>query len=326
MCYSAIVEQNSKSFAVKFKARVQIDLYNDLFERRAKGEKLTINKGMEHPFIKDPQGDIEQSIALHIRLWRENQTRVFEEDLFRQKTRLNEALKKLETKPTKAAEESKRIATDKIEKAQRKIKSINSPDLLESDARIFPFHYMSMLSLDENGEKVVAPVRYHMRPHSENETFDKEKDGCYNARLDNLKRVPFWKDSLEKRRGLILVKKFFENVSIEKYLKNNKLPAGQPEKGNIVLCFDPNQPDYMILPTVWDYWPENGTPSLRSAALITDDPHPEVAAAGHDRTPITLKPSAAEDWLRANCIEDALTILKQEREQPYFSHQVLGAA
>lgn len=35
----------------------------------------------------------------------------------------------------------------------------------------------------------------------------------------------------------------------------------------------------------------NGKPSLLSAALITDDPHPEVAAAGHDRSPIPLKRS-----------------------------------
>lgn len=326
MCYSAMVEQHAKKIGVTFKVRVQLDYYDDLFSRRAQGEKLLINKAMEHPFLNGPQSAMEESIAKNIRLWRENQTRAYEEDLFRQKTRLNEALKKLQTKPTKAAEESKRIATNKIEAAQRKIKAINSPELSESDSRIFPFHYVSMIHLDEKGESVVSPARYHMRPHNEEEGFDKEKEGCYNARLDNLKRVPFWKDSLEKRRGFILVKKFYENVSVEKYLRNNKLSEDQKGQQNIVLCFDPGLPEDMILPTLWDYWPANGTPSLLSAALITDDPHPEVAAAGHDRTPIPLKRSAAEAWLRAASIDEALAILKEERERPYFSHRVLGAA
>jgi len=313
-------------YGLKYKARVRTDLYDDLFRRRAEGERILVNKAMELPFLSAPEDAAEESIAKNIRLWRENQTRAFEAEIFKQKTRLNEAEKKLATKPTKAAEESKRIATNKIETAQRKLKAINSPELSETDRRIFPFHYMSMIHLDEKGDKVISPIRYHMRPHNEDESFDKEKDGCYNARLDNLKRIPFWKNSLEKRRGFILVKKFYENVSVQKYLKNNKLAPGQIEKENIVLCFDPNLADYMILPTVWDYWPAEGTPSLLSAALITDDPHPEVAAAGHDRTPIPLKRSAAEAWLGAGSVDEAITILKEERERPYFSHYVLGAA
>ena len=326
MCYSAMVEQDAKKYGLRYKARVQTDLYDDLFRRRAEGEKLLINKAMELPFLTEPANPTERRIAESIRAWRKGQIQKFETLLFEQKTRLTEATRKLETKPTKKAETDKRVATNKIETAKRKIKEIESPELSDTDLRIFPFHYMSMVHLDGRGEKVVSPVRYHMRPHDEDASFDKEKDGCYNARFDNLKRVSFWKDSLSTRRGFILVKKFYENVPVEKYLRHNKLGPEHQGKKNIVLCFDPKLPDYMILPTVWDDWSGPGEPSFRSAALITDDPHPEVEAAGHDRTPIPLNESAAEAWLHAASIDEALTILKEERERPYFSHLVMGAA
>ena len=326
MCYSAMVEQNAKKYGLRYKARIQTDLYDDLFRRRSEGEKLLVNKAMELPFLKDPKSPQERAIAKYIRDYHAQKVKEFEVTLFEQKKRLNEALKTLETKVTKKAETDKRVATNKIETAKRKIKEFGSLELSETDQRIFPFHFMSMVHLDEKGEKVVSPVRYHMRPHDEDESFDEEKDGCYNARLDNLKRVSFWKDSLASRRGFILVKKFYENVPVEKYLKHNKLGPEQKGKKNIVLCFDPQLPDYMILPTLWDTWEEKGKPVLYSAALITDDPHPEVERAGHDRTPIPLKESAAEAWLHAPSMEEALKVLKEQREQPYFSHQVMGAA
>ena len=258
MCYSAMVEQDAKKYGLRYKARIQTDLYDDLFRRRSEGEKLLINKAMEIPFLTNPTEPKEQAIAENIRVWRKQKVQEFETLLFEQKKRLNDALRKLETKPTKKAETDKRVATNKIETAKRKIKDIESPILSETDMRIFPFHYMSMVHLDENGKKVVSPVRYHMRPHDEDESFDVEKEGCYNARCNNLKRVNFWKDSLGSRRGFILVKKFYENVPVEKYIKHNKLGADQRDKKNIVLCFDPKLPDFMILPTLWDSWSHPG--------------------------------------------------------------------
>ncbi|MBI1822816.1 MAG: hypothetical protein HYR80_01670 [Nitrospirae bacterium] len=102
--------------------------------------------------------------------------------------------------------------------------------------------------------------------------------------------------------------------------------------GESVICFESDpalfaNPDFARPKTLLKFFhPIYRKPSLLSAALITDDPHPEVAAAGHDRTPIPLKRSAAEAWLHAASIDEALAIIKEERERPYFSHRVLGAA
>jgi hypothetical protein len=47
----------------------------------------------------------------------------------------------LASKPTKAATESKRIATNKIEKVLRRIDRLKSTKSHQAEARIFPMHY-----------------------------------------------------------------------------------------------------------------------------------------------------------------------------------------
>lgn len=328
MCYSAMVLQDAKKLKLRYHARIQTELYSELFTRRLTGDKILLNKAMEYQFTHNPEGTTEKAIAKAIAEWHQQQIAKIETELFQQKQRLDKASKALEVKPTKKAQEDARIAPKKIEKLKSDLKKHHSVELKsESDQRIFPFHYVSMLCLDENGEKVIRPVRYHMRPHDADESFDKEYEGCYNARLDNLRRVRWWKDSLGKRHGLILVRKFYENVPTARYLENFKLPENLKERDNIVLCFEPDNVEYMFIPMLWDSWTKKGSAPLYSAALITDDPAPEIAAAGHDRTPIFLKESAIDDWLSIDNgnQERALEILK-EREHPHYSHQLAVAS
>lgn len=326
MCYSAMVEQNAKKYGLRFKARIQTDLYDHLFHRRLNGEKLYLNKALEYQFTHFAESAAEKKIAEAIRKWHEQQISTLEQELFKQKKRLADAERVLQTKITKKAQNDQRIATNKIKKILSDLEKHKTTEIMsEVEERIFPLHYMSMLCLDENGEKVVRPVRYLMRPHNKDESFDQKYGGCYNARYDSLQSVPWWRDSLGKRHGLILVRKFYENVEAKAYLKKNAAPEGVKERETFVLCFEPDNFEYMFIPTLWDRWEEKGKPVLYSAALITDDPAPEVAAAGHDRTPIFLKESAVDGWLRASSPEEALEVLK-ERERPRYRHQVVGAA
>lgn len=46
--------------------------------------------------------------------------------------------------------------------------------------------------------------------------------------------------------------------------------------------------------------PAGGQPDLLSFAAITDEPEPEVAAVGHDRTIIKIKPEHIDAWLNPN--------------------------
>lgn len=320
-----MVKQNAKKMGVEYEARIQQDAFYDLFLRRTQGEKLYIGKGLEESFAK-PEGKKEEAIAKLIKDWHESEILRLEEELFKQKKRLADAERVLNSdKPTKKAENDKRIATDKVEKYLRDLENHKSKKVSESDQRIFPMHYVAMLALDEKGQRVIMPARYHMRPAGEDESFDRKYFGCYNARFDNLSRVAFWRNVLGKRHGVILVKRFFENVDPAVYAKKNKLPADARDQKNIVLCFEPENTDYMVIPVLWDVWEKKGEPPLVSCALITDDPAPEVAAAGHDRTPIFLKESAIDSWLNAKDAKTAREVL-MNRETPYYSHRVLGVA
>ena len=326
MCYSAMVLQNAKKAGLKYYARVQHDMYYGLFKRRLEGEKLYLNKALEHQFTVEGTSEKEKEIALLIIKWHEQQIPIIEEELFKQSKRLGDAERALLAKATKKAENDKRISTNKIRKlkadlAIHKSLEINS----EGEERIYPLHYMSMLCLDDNGEKVIRPVRYLMRPHNKDEKFDVAFNGCYNARFDGLESVPWWKDSLSKRHGIILVKQFYENVEIKKYLEHNSLPASEEIGDNLVLCFKPSDREYMVIPTLWDKW-ENDGKTLYSAALITDEPAPEVNAAGHDRTPIFLKEEAIDDWLTVGKSPSELRRVLSQRDTPIYEHRVLMAA
>ena len=60
-----------------------------------------------------------------------------------------------------------------------------------------------------------------------------------------------------------------------------------------------------------------------SFAAITDDPPPEVAAAGHDRYIVSLKPENIDAWLNPNPRDlGALHAILNDRDQPYYEHRM----
>lgn len=58
--------------------------------------------------------------------------------------------------------------------------------------------------------------------------------------------------------------------------------------------------DPTLVACPWSHWkdPAGKEPDLLSFAAIIDDPEPEVAAAGHDRTIINIKPKHVDAWLK----------------------------
>jgi hypothetical protein len=59
---------------------------------------------------------------------------------------------------------------------------------------------------------------------------------------------------------------------------------------NVVLEFKPNPPHDVLVACLWSRWTAPGEPDLLSFAAITDEPPPEISAAGHDRCIIPIKP------------------------------------
>lgn len=73
---------------------------------------------------------------------------------------------------------------------------------------------------------------------------------------------------------------------------------------------------------LWSRWtgPEG---KLLSFAAITDDPPPEVAAAGHDRCIIPIKPENMDVWLNPDPKDRATSYaILDDRQRPYYKHQL----
>lgn len=83
----------------------------------------------------------------------------FEQELFKQRKRLADAERILETKTTKAATHSMRIATSKIDLILGRLADLRRSEPLEPGSRIFPGQYAPVMVMEE-GQLVVKPMRY----------------------------------------------------------------------------------------------------------------------------------------------------------------------
>ena len=210
----------------------------------------------------------------------------------------------------KAAAESKRIATDKIEKAITRLDRLKAVKPHPAEARIFPLHYAPVV-MQVGDRRLLRLARYHCRKPGEVAFIDRKLPGLYNARRDSLGK--YWKELFGVSHALMLVESFFENVE-----KDGK---------NQVLHFVPKPAGTMLIACLCSEWrdPKGGLPLL-SFAAITDEPPAEVAAAGHDRMIINIKPENVDAWLKPQGRSlDELQKILEDRQAPYYEHEVMAA-
>ncbi|KWO88594.1 hypothetical protein WM32_09110 [Burkholderia ubonensis] len=302
MCYSAKVEANYREYVRRYGADMDIETFRRLYFARAASADIKIPKAVDAALAA--AGDDEISAAIFA--YRTHRASELESELFKQRTRLAAAEKKLATKVTKAATEDVRIATDKIEAAMRGLEDLRRTDLQERDSRIFPGWYAPVL-IELDGKRVIVPMRYRCRLPGWTERDERQKPGTYNARVDSLSTA--WRKVFGFSHGLMLVDAFFENV--------------KRDERNVVLRFDPTPRQHMQVACLWTRSEIPGSDDLWSFAAITDDPPPEVAAAGHDRCIVPIKSSNVDAWLAPDPSRRAqLREILADRERPYYEHQL----
>lgn len=315
MCYSAQIKADYKRFVRSFGARIDLREFARLYWEREQGRAIIIPKAIDAMF-NDPEGDDERRIKAMIETFNKAQAAKLEQELFKQRARLADAERSLQSKTTKAATEGKRIATNKIDALLRRLDDLRRTEPLERDSRIFPGHYGPLIVM-EGGERVVKPMRYQCRVAGKPAFYDTKFPGTYNARRDNLEG--FWRTLFGYSHGLLIATAFFENVS-RAGLERRELYPGERDE-NVVLEFRPRPAEDMFVACLWSRWQEKGQPDLLSFAAITDEPPPEVAAVGHDRCIIPIKPDNVAAWLSpdASNVAQQYAIL-DDRERLYFEH------
>lgn len=149
--------------------------------------------------------------------------------------------------------------------------------------------------------------------------YDRKYPGTYIARRDNLEG--FWKGLFGHTHGILAINAFYEHVSAAA-LEGRTLTDGEKD-ATVVLEFEPNPPIDMLVACLWSRWQGKDEPDLLSFAVITDDPPPEIEAAGHNRCVIPIQPAQVDAWLHPAAGELApLYALLDARERPYYEHRM----
>jgi putative SOS response-associated peptidase YedK len=321
MCYSAQVVQMARKLSRQLGIRLDYDEVEKLFFRRLDDPSMIISRGFEANF-DDPTTDQERRIKGAIDEHRSRLASKMEKDLFTQKTRLVNAERSLKEKETKKAREDIRIAGSKIETLTTKLSNLRSSEQNEEDNRIFPFVYAGVI-VKKDGQNLLTPMRYFCRQAGKPAFYDRKFPGLYNARRDNLEK--FWAEQFGSHHAIMVVESFYENVK-RHTMEHRDLLAGDKEE-NVVLQFKPEPAQIMYIACLWSHWTDPKEPDLRGFAAITDEPPHDVAAAGHDRCIINLKPEHVEAWLTPrNRSAAELQLMLSDRAIPVFQHEVMIAA
>jgi putative SOS response-associated peptidase YedK len=291
MCYSAQVIQVVRKLHRELGIRLDYEEAFNLFMRRPDDPSIAISRGFEANF-DNPADDQEHQIKAAIDEHRSRTATKVEKDLFSQKTRLVNAERLLKERETKKAREEVRIATNKIETLTTKLRDLRRTETSPEDNRIFPMVYAGVI-IKQDGQNLLTPMRYFCRPAGKPAFYDRKFPGLYNARRDNLEK--FWGDQFGHHHALMVVESFFENVQLHA-MEHRELKPGE-EAQNVVLQFTPEPAEPLLVACLWSQWTDPNEPDVRGFAAITDEPPADVAAAGHDRCIVNLKPEHVEAWL-----------------------------
>jgi len=316
MCYSARVRQSLNDLIRKFGATVDWEGFELLFRRRLEDGTIKISRALEDNFV-EPANAVAARTREHILAFRQSQAGAWERDLFKQKKRLADATRSLQTKETKKAREDVRIATDKIENYLERLSDLKRDESRPNDSRIFPMLFAPVI-VNDGGRRLIRPMRYTCRLAGKPAFYDRKFPGTYNARRDNLEG--FWSSVYGAHHAILWVDSFFENVPTHRFEKR-ALAEGEKET-NTVLHFQPNPPAPMMVACLWSHRSGKDEPDLDSFAAITDEPPPEIAETGHERCIVSLQPDNIDEWLAPADIPKArLEVILSDRRPVYYEHR-----
>lgn len=318
MCYSAQCWTAYRLYLREFGAEISIRDFAEIYGyRRIKRTAAYVPRGMDANFAA-PETDDERTVKTLIDEFKAAEELRETQDLFKQRKRLSEATRKLQDKPTKKAQEDVRIATTKIPEIERRLAELRGA-AGKDDHRIYP-NWWALVMIVEDGRRVVRPMRYGCRLPGWTPAMDKAYD-TYNARRDSIP-TKGWKKLFGYNHAVIVVNRFYENVSLHD-LEQRNLAEGEKEQ-NVVLEFSPRPQHDMLIACLYTRsrgWGDE--PDFHSFAMITDEPPPEVAAAGHDRCIIAIKRENMDAWLNPDPSNiDALQAILEDKDRPYYEHRL----
>jgi putative SOS response-associated peptidase YedK len=323
VCYSAQIYADHKKYE-RLGGTLDLRAYVKMFWQRKKGGDWVkrVPKAMRDAFAQPRNAGEQEAHAAAAEAYRAAAL-VYEQEITAQTERMAKAKAVLASpKPTKKAANDQRIAGDKIRAAEAKLAEINDRTETNGMGRIWPGSFCPVLIRDPaTGARSIVPMRYRCRLPGWTERDEIDKPGTYNARRDKLTTV--WRQLFGHHHGLVLASKFYESVSLHR-LQGRDLAPGERDT-SVEIRFKAYPPQDLYLACLWRYVEDTpDEPGFYSFALITRDPPPEVAAAGHDRCVVAIRPDKLDAWLNPDPknLTAQLAIL-DEPVVTYYQHELV---
>jgi len=316
MCYAAMARADLEECLREYDAFLDVDAFELLYWERLNNPSAGIRFpiAIDRYFLQSKNKN-EARIRDAINAYRAIKIPEWEQEIFKQRKRYADAERALKTKHTKKAESDLGVSPRKIDQLVRWLDGMKTMESKPGDTVVHAMNYAPVIVQTEKGRMLTA-MRYHCRLAGKPSSIDRQLPGLYNARKTSLEE--WWAPIFGVRHALFVLTGFRENVKRHD-MEHRELKAGE-EPENVVLEFKPKGHQDMLVPCVWDRWTKDND-VLNSFALITDDPPPEVANAGHDRCPINLTRAAADSWLTPGGREtNSLLMLLEERQKPFYEH------
>ncbi|MBS0432717.1 MAG: SOS response-associated peptidase family protein [Proteobacteria bacterium] len=321
MPHSAHIWTDHREFEREFGAVLRFTHYEKFFrERIERGTWRKIPKGLKDAFA-NPRDEDERKLREIVGEGDAGEVRALELELFRLRTRIDHAERMLQKKTTEQiraqALGDRHNATGKLEAVQQRLDDLRRSEALEGDSRVHPGQYAPVMIV-EDGRRTVIPMRYHCRLPGWTAIVERRyPDTCHARREDLGKR---WSKLFGRRHGIMVVTSFREDVPKRREGRNESVPAEIPE--TVPLDFAPHPPRALLVPCLWNY-SLRSTPEERdifSFAAITAEAPPGVAAAGHDRCLVSIKPEHLDAWLDPEPQDpQALHAILDDRDRPHFA-------
>ncbi|WMJ69595.1 SOS response-associated peptidase family protein [Stenotrophomonas sp. 24(2023)] len=290
MCYSALIRADYATLVREFGAVLSLEEFAALYAYAPGGKRPKTPKAMDDGFA-GARTERGRDIMACIQQWHAQEQQALQAELAQQEERQRIAAATLATRPTQKARNDLRVAGNRLTRAQARLDDLHRVQLLPRDNRIFPGTYAPVM-VSEHGQRVIKPMRYQCRLPDTPARHDVLYPGTYNARRDSLEG--YWRGAFGHRHGVVVVQAFYEHV--QRPAPAGTVDAADGRDTRTVLEFRPDPQRDLLLACLWAEW-EGPEGRLLSFAAITDTPPADVAAAGHDRGIIPIRPEHLDAWL-----------------------------
>lgn len=307
MCYSAQERQAYKDYCNRFGAKMSIHDFVRLLRQREMSHEFDFKLNIPDEMVSGLIDHLGKSAAakeieLMQRRWKVAEGRRLEGALQDTIAELQQAEAKFNTKATKTNQKAFETKTRKAAKAKAALE--HAGNVNRGDYRIYPY-YFAPLIVEEDGQRVIVPARYRILPRSGVEVPNSYN--VFNSRRDSLTTARNWVPLFGKQHAIFPFENFFEWV--------------ERDAKAVEIKFHPEGHDFMHAAALYEVYTHPELGPIRSFSMVTDEPPPEVAAAGHDRCPVFLQHNRIDRWLKpqGQSLQE-LDELLDHKEQTYYSH------